>query len=306
VIESLGKAYRHSWRITTPLRLLWQTAITARDRSGMQGFVRRVGSLPRRLLRRCVHAAPLISCLCVTRGRSDLLARSIRCFQAQGWPKRELVIVYESDDAATRAFLSKLADPMIRIVEVPASPKLSLGELRNLAIEAARGRWFCQWDDDDWYHRDRLSAQWTALRAARKSACVLMHWLVFDATTERACISPRWPWEGSILCDRHALHGGPRYASAERAEDTPFVQALVRRGEVVPLIRPGLYIYVYHQHNVWDYAHWQNNILSQSPRDLDAADAEQIGAILCGDRSVAEGSADIDALLGRIGWDWQM
>lgn len=293
---------RHSlsWRITAPLRLLLRTTITLRDRSGLRGVGSRLGALPRRL-----PATPLISCLCVTRGRPDLLARAIRCFQAQRWPARELLIVYESDDAPTRAFLSTLADPMIRVVEVPASPKLTLGELRNLAIDAARGRWFCQWDDDDWYHRDRLAAQWAVLRQARKAACVLMHWLVFDTTTGRAFISPRWHWEGSILCDREARSDGLRYASAARAEDTPFVQALAQRGELVPLVRPGLYIYVYHRRNVWDYTHWQANILDRSPHELAAADAVRIGAILDGACSVAEGSAAIDALLGRIGSDWQ-
>ncbi|WP_295543501.1 methyltransferase domain-containing protein [uncultured Thiohalocapsa sp.] len=294
-----------SWRVTAPLRLLWRTAVTLRDAAGLPRLRPGLEATMRRLLPRRLPAAPLISCLCVTRKRPRLLARSIRCFQAQRWPKRELLIVYEDDDAATRAYLRTVTDPMIRTMEVPSAPKKTLGELRNLAIAAARGRWFCQWDDDDWYHADRLSAQWAALLGHRTDACVLLHWLVFDGSTGRAYISPRWHWEGSILCDKRVLNGKLRYASVERAEDTPFVQALIQRRTLAELVRPALYIYVYHSANVWDYDHWQRHILSRSPRALNAADAAEIRAILDGERSVADGSAALDAMLSRIGTDWQ-
>lgn len=294
-----------SWRVTAPLRLLWRTGIGLRDQVAARGLQHRLRATARPLLPRRLPRSPLISCLCVTRKRPELLARSIRCFQAQRWENRELLILYEDDDSATRAYLSTLTDPMIRTVEVPAHPKRTLGELRNLAVEAARGRWFCQWDDDDWYHTERLCAQWATLLGHRADACVLLHWLVFDASTGRAYMSPRWQWEGSILCDKRALAGGLRYAAAARAEDTPLVQTLAQRRVLAPLLRPTLYIYVYHRANVWDYEHWQRHILSRSPQELDAADAAEIGAILAGERTVADGSAVLDAMLTRIGTDWQ-
>ncbi len=285
-------------------RLPRQLLIRLRDRNRLWRCGLRLGARAWRLLRR-MPEEPLISCLCITRDRVDLLARAIRCFQAQSWANRELLIVYESDDAATRAFLNTLVDPLIRVIEVSVTPKRSLGELRNLAVERARGRWFCQWDDDDWHHCERLAAQWSALRSQRQVACVMMHWLVFDSSTGRAFISPRWHWEGSILCDREALSGKLRYASMARGEDTPFVQALVRRGEIAQLFRPGLYIYVYHRRNVWDYAHWRQNILERSSLALDAADAERIAAIIDGVYSETEGSAVLDGLLERIDADWR-
>jgi SAM-dependent methyltransferase len=294
-----------SWRVTAPLRVLWRAAITVRDRVRLPGVASRPGALLGSLFPRHWPASPLISCLCVTRNRPALLARSIRCFQAQRWPTRELLIVYEDDDTDTRAYLSTVTDPMVRTMEVPSAPKKTLGELRNLAVAAARGRWFCQWDDDDWYHADRLSAQWAALLGHRVDACVLLHWLVFDGSTGHAYISPRWHWEGSILCDKRVFAGGLRYASAARAEDTPFVQTLMQRRALAELLRPALYIYVYHSANVWGYDHWQRHILSRSPKVLDAADAAEIRAILDGERSVVAGSAALDAMLVRIGTDWQ-
>src|SRR5436190_287881 len=107
---------------------------------------------------------PVISCLCVTRARVNLLGRAVRCFLEQSHARRELLIVFDADDAATRQYVGALADVRIRGIEVAASPRRALGSLRNLAVAEARGQYVCQWDDDDWYHPDRLAVQLSALR----------------------------------------------------------------------------------------------------------------------------------------------
>src|SRR5688572_4791529 len=102
----------------------------------------------------CSHLArvhPLISCLCVTRGKPDKLVRAIECFDAQNYPNRELLVLCEEDDAATRQAVDQLvhSGAAIEKLVVGVSPKRSLGELRNLAVRHCRGEYFCQWDDDD-------------------------------------------------------------------------------------------------------------------------------------------------------------
>ena len=85
---------------------------------------------------------PLISCLCITRNKPHMLSRAMRCFFAQSYSNKELVIVYESDDPLTIALLKDPAincHPHILLLEVNASPKVSLGNLRNLGIEASNG-----------------------------------------------------------------------------------------------------------------------------------------------------------------------
>ena len=71
----------------------------------------------------------LISCLCVTRGRVALLGRAVGCFLEQTHAQRELLILFESDDAATRDYVASLADLRIRGIEVPVLPKQTLGSL---------------------------------------------------------------------------------------------------------------------------------------------------------------------------------
>ena len=45
---------------------------------------------------------PLVSCLMVTKDRPGLARRAVRCFQAQRWPARELVIVDDGRDGSAR------------------------------------------------------------------------------------------------------------------------------------------------------------------------------------------------------------
>ncbi len=195
----------------------------------------------------------LISCLCVTRGRVRLLRRAVRCFLDQTHGDRELVVVFESDDPATRDYLASLADDRIRGIEVPVSPRQKLGSLRNLAVASARGRYVCQWDDDDWYHSDRLSEQLTALLNSGRPACVLSRWTCLDVETRRAYISPHRAWEGSILVERSAMVAYPDLA---RGEDTVAIEMLAQRQQLHLLNRPELYVYTFHNGNTWNRAHW--------------------------------------------------
>jgi hypothetical protein len=199
------------------------------------------------------QAGPLISCLCVTRARVTLLMRAVRCFLEQTYLPREMLIVFDSDDAATRQYIGTLADDRIRSVEVPESPRRTLGSLRNLAISEARGQYICQWDDDDWYHPDRLTVQLSALRASGRPACVLSRWTCLDVESRRAYISPHRAWEGSILVERGQMVA---YPDLTRGEDTVAIEALAQRQQLHMLDRPELYVYTFHGSNTWDRSHW--------------------------------------------------
>src|SRR6187399_197150 len=102
---------------------------------------------------------PLISCLCITRNKIPLLKRAIHCFRNQTYPNKELILVFEDNDNDTKSFVKRLKDKNISIYEIPSTPKLSLGELRNISIHKCKGEYFCQWDADDWYHNRRLETQ---------------------------------------------------------------------------------------------------------------------------------------------------
>ena len=237
---------------------------------------------------------PLISCLCVTRRRTGLLERAIGSFRDQTYPRKELVVVYEGDDEDTAGFMRGIGDENIRAVEAPATPGLTLGELRNISVDKSGGEYFCQWDDDDWSHRERLSFQMEVIRKSGMQASVLMQWLIFDNTRKKAYISARRPWEGSLLCKKSLITGDLKYNAARRGEDTPLVNSLFKNGLVFPVIMPKLYIYVYHGGNVWTVEHWKS-IFSAS-RALSDSASLIIGDILAGEYTGEDASDLLDKI----------
>jgi glycosyltransferase involved in cell wall biosynthesis len=246
---------------------------------------------------------PLISCLCVTRGKPEKLRRAIDCFFAQKYSNKELVVVYEDDDPATHLVAQSLisagrAD--LIAVRARTSPKMMLGELRTLAVERSRGEYFCQWDDDDWYHNERLLLQLAALSSSRSRACILTHWLMFDEMHHQAYCSHRRLWEGSILCRKDVATSELQYPAEAKGEDNIFTQGLVARGYVHPLLAPGLYIYTVHGKNTWPRDHFEWNF--SRAQKLSKETSRLIGDILAGRYSIAEASAHLSSedLLGQL------
>jgi glycosyltransferase involved in cell wall biosynthesis len=217
---------------------------------------------------------PLISCICITRHRPQLLARAIQCFEAQTYPNKELVIVLEDGDIPTIQTVNnwnKHNDKPVKIITASADPENKLGNLRNLGIEQAGGQYFCQWDDDDWYHPERLTMQYEQLITGAHPylAAVLDQWIIFDAVNRLSYLSCQRYWEGSILCDR-AFALNYKYQNLDKGEDTPLIEALANEGKLQVISDHAyLYIYTFHGANTWDFRHFSGFIrYSQSLTDL--------------------------------------
>lgn len=201
---------------------------------------------------------PKISCLCVTRNRVEYLKQSIECFRGQSYGNKELVIVYVSDDHATADFTRGLVGDDLVLVEVPAECNTSLGDVRNIAIENATGEYFCTWDDDDWFHRDRLKIQLQSIVDSKKRASIMYYLILFDRTEKIAYTTNCRPWENSIMCEKKVLDEyGLKYPSLQMGEDTALVDGLREANVLFPLIRPQLYIYNYTGTNTCEQSHFE-------------------------------------------------
>ena len=104
--------------------------------------------------------APLVSCLCVTEGRAAFMPWLLWGFERQTWPHKELVVV---DSSAVPWTGAPAEGRVVRIVT--AAPGTNVPTKRNLALQAARGRYVAWFDDDDWQHPDRLARIGRALSA---------------------------------------------------------------------------------------------------------------------------------------------
>lgn len=249
-----------------------------------------------------------VSCLMVTRDRAALARRAVACFAAQSWRDRELVIIDDGDQDYTDLLEPYRRDGhLIRYVRRQADPAIRLGELRNIAISHAAGEWCIQWDDDEWYHPERIARQmaWSAGHVA-----VALRWTLMDvddghggAWSFRADTGIATP--GTVLHRRDAA----RYPNLARGEDSEFLRELRRTGPVAVLGPDASHLFVrcFHGTNTWDQRHfvrrlhrrpvdwpsyaiarwWHHDLTRHRAFRLDEAERETIAAVAATRSSVS-------------------
>lgn len=106
---------------------------------------------------------PRVLCVCLTRDRPELLARAVRCFDAQTYPHR-LLLVFDTSDGHGIAPGSRAEFPekMRYTVYAPHMAVHPIGAMRNFANGYAK-QFGCDliahWDDDDISMANRLADQ---------------------------------------------------------------------------------------------------------------------------------------------------
>ncbi len=203
-------------------------------------------------------SAPLVTCLMPTRNRADWVPQAIRYFEAQDYPNLELVIVDASADGALAPLPN---DPRIR--RIRASQGATIGAMRNLGCEQARGEIVLHWDDDDFYAPSRVSAQVRPILDGEADVTGLhdawffeldqwLFWRCAPALHAKLFIGDV---HGGTLAFRRALHGPDcRYPEVSLAEDAYFLQLMMWRGARLKRL-PGanLFVYLRHGANAWNF-----------------------------------------------------
>lgn len=231
------------------------------------------------------YSLPKVSCLMVTHDRLALAKRSIRCYAAQDYPHRELVIV---SDGAQRVrdglarFVAELGLHDVRFV-FPEQTGLSLGQLRNIAMDAAQGEAICQWDDDDCYHPNRIRLQMDhMLRNGAQACCLTDHLQYLDE--DRALVWVDWTLGGKsgkdqLLPGTIVMFKDDRFLYPEsgpfsqRGEDSIFLFDVFDNASVVGAKGLGyLYLYNYHGRNTFNREHhYRMSLFSRSAGELERA-----------------------------------
>lgn len=105
----------------------------------------------------------VISCVMPTLRRRQWVLKAIENWQRQTWfeQDRELVIVEDVEPSLVRDLMPFLGG-RIRYY-FTGDRRLVFGEKRNAANLYCRGEYIAHWDDDDWYHPERLADQMAAL-----------------------------------------------------------------------------------------------------------------------------------------------
>ncbi|MCS7082294.1 MAG: glycosyltransferase family 2 protein [Bacteroidetes bacterium] len=191
----------------------------------------------------------------VTADRPLWVRRAVRCFQWQTWPHRELVVLDDGQEDLS-PILAELPPEQVRYERL-RGPRKPLGALRNLALELATGDYCIQWDDDDWYHPDRIRVQ---MRYALMGyeAVLLGHTLMhLDVPLWRKHPFRAWLPHGTPGTILHRRDLRMRYPEWARQEDTAYRdQWRSRRVRVLGRRYAYLFIRCYHGRNTWDLAHF--------------------------------------------------
>jgi glycosyltransferase involved in cell wall biosynthesis len=132
---------------------------------------------------------PLVSCLCVTEGRSSFMPWLLWCFDRQTWPHRELVIIDSSLEP-----LQMTGRDDVRVISLP--PGRRVGSKRNIALQEAHGEIITWFDDDDWQHPHKLAWLVEALHNGVPYAGACRGWFV--DLVGRRCAPYHGP-EGSMV-----------------------------------------------------------------------------------------------------------
>jgi glycosyltransferase involved in cell wall biosynthesis len=192
---------------------------------------------------------PLVSCLMPTFNRGLFVPQALRCFLAQDYPHKELIVI---DDGEDRVGQEVSADGSIHYVSLDR--RLSLGEKRNLAAALSNGEILAHWDDDDWYGPQYLTRVVDRLcQAGRESLTGLSRYLVYLLSTASLKICASKGPAGATFCYWKPIWQRHPYRDTHRAEDFFFLEDA--RPHVRCLQEPELFAIVRHRDHTWTSEH---------------------------------------------------
>jgi hypothetical protein len=204
-----------------------------------------------------------------------LAERAVRSFQEQVGGDCRLLVVNDGD---RRLFPEQPPDNIREIFLTDKDKSWTLGDLRNLALDhLPPNHWCIQWDDDDWYHPERIWRQWQEAQLfsgkerslwtpADPPVAVTLRYQVRASLTNYCAFlvdykdrgeksATRWGIPGSIL--HSPVPATWRYESVGKHEDSRFLKQFgVDRVRVLDNEDlPELYIRLHHVHSTWSGEH---------------------------------------------------
>lgn len=190
----------------------------------------------------------LVSCILATGNRERFIPQALRCFAAQTYPDRELIVV---DDGEVP--VAGLCGSMPRVRYLRLGRRTPTGTKLNLGIEAAAGTIVQKLDDDDYYAPGFLAASVGRIQASR-SARAIAAWdsfLIFLASAARPALygsGSGW-MAGGTLCFRREVWQAAAFRDVARDEDAYFLDD--HAGPRLRVRAPEEYVLVRHGKNTW-------------------------------------------------------
>lgn len=201
-----------------------------------------------------------VSCLMVTANRKHLAQRAIQCYLNQTYKNKELVVIDDGDEDYSSVLIN-VPEQELRYIRLEKEPDFVLGKLRNKSLDAASGDYLIQWDDDDWYHADRIAIQAEVLDKGYNACCLSSSLMHLD--------TPEFlehPYVG-ILPDgipgsiMHRRSEEIRYPETRRAEDSVYLDEWMKlKYHKIDHSYNYLFLRAFHGDNTWEQEHFVRRI----------------------------------------------
>lgn len=206
---------------------------------------------------------PLISCVLVTRDRPRFFRQALRCFAAQDYPHKELIVV-DDGEAPVDACCAGVSG----LTYVRLKGAMPIGSKLNVGVEIARGDILQKLDDDDYYAPGFLSAAAARLARARRRD-TLVAWCCFGvmiAGDPRLYFSGHGWMAGGTLCFRRALWQRNPFRDMNNSSDSWFIRD--NDPAIARVCDSSLYMVVRHGRNTWNRIAGQQSVDSYFRKHL--------------------------------------
>lgn len=173
--------------------------------------------------------------------RAENFPDVLRRYEAQTWPNRELVFVFNGPAIAMPK--APKGRPDVRVIHVP--PEYAVGSVMNAGLLESRGKYFFRMDDDDWYGPNYLSDRMIYFNEFDiDSMSSSRAWMNFsDAPTARLTNIDSIPQDNTVFALGDATYrllgftGGSFAAKVEFARSLGFVEAAHSHADVAFLYK---------------------------------------------------------------------
>lgn len=99
----------------------------------------------------------IVSVVIPTRNRPQIVAKSVMTALTQTLESIEVIVIIDGSDQETVNGLSQIADPRLRVIELPKN--VGPSGARNTGVREAKGTWIAFLDDDDEWLPEKLERQ---------------------------------------------------------------------------------------------------------------------------------------------------
>ena len=203
----------------------------------------------------------LVSIIMPCYNAAAYIKETVESVLAQTYPQWELLVVDDCSTDDSLAILAGITDPRIRVLKNETNS--GAAATRNVAIEAANGRYIAFLDSDDLWHPEKLAEQ-LAFMTEKDCALSFTHYAVINGNAEPITVYTPKKQEyyyadilkhcsigcSTVVYDTEKLGKVYMPTNAPKREDAACWLQILRGGEVAHCLHKPLMTYRIHTNSV--------------------------------------------------------